>query len=82
MQVGVGTVRGKFVSVRLHDSDFADAFQHFGLEQYIGEDTLPKVLIEDRKNDKSFLLDGDVDEVSVERFISDFQAGNLEPMVK
>jgi len=75
-------VRGKFVSVRFHDSDFADAFKHFGLEQYIGEATLPKVLIEDRKNEKNFLLEGDVDEASVERFISDFQDGKLEPMVK
>ena len=75
-------VRGKFVSARFHDSDFGDAFQHFGLAQYIGEATLPKVLIEDRKNEKKYLLEGDVDEASVERFISDFQDGKLEPMAK
>jgi len=29
-----------------------------------------------------FLMQGDVDEASIERFISDFQDGNLEPMPK
>jgi len=73
-------VRGKFVSVRFHDSDFADAFQHFKLEEYIGDSSLPKILIEDRKNDKKYLLEGDVNEASIKRFISLFKEGNLEPM--
>jgi len=73
-------VRGKFVSARFHDSDFGDAYQHFKLEQYIGESSLPKILIEDRRNDKKYLLEGDVNEASIERFISLFEEGNLEPM--
>jgi len=77
---GVQDVRGKMVSARFHDSDFGEAFQYFKLEQYIGETMLPKVLIEDRKNDKKYLLEGDVNEASIERFISLFQEGNLEPM--
>jgi len=79
---GVQDVRGKFVSARFHDSDFAQAYEHFNLKEFIGEATLPKVLIEDRKNEKKFLMQGDVDEASVGRFISDFQDGNLEAMVK
>ena len=75
-------VRGKFVSARFHDSDFGDAYQHFKLEQYIGDSSLPKILIEDRKNDKKYLLEGDVNEASIERFISLFEEGNLEPMGK
>ena len=78
----VQDVRGKFVSARFHDSDFAEAYQHFKLEQYIGEAILPKVLIEDRKNDKKYLMQGDVDQDSVERFLVDFQEGNLEAMPK
>lgn len=74
------SVHGKMVSARFHDSEFAEAFKHFGLEQFIGEATLPKVLIEDRKNDKKFLLEGDVDEDSVNRFISEFEDGKLQPM--
>jgi protein disulfide isomerase len=73
-------VRGEFVSARFWDSDFGDAYSHFGLEKYIGEASLPKVLIEDRKNDKKYLLEGDVNEASIELFISEFQEGNLEPM--
>ena len=77
---GVQGVRGKMVSARFHDSEFGEAFQHFALEKYIGENSLPKVLIEDRKNDKKYLLEGDVDAASIERFISEFNEGNLEPM--
>ena len=79
---GVQHVRGKMVSARFHDSDFAEAYQHFGLEKYIGEASLPRVLIEDRKNDKKYLLEGDANEASIERFISLFEEGNLEPMPK
>jgi len=42
---GVQGVRGKMVSARFHDSEFGEVFEHFQLEQYIGEDSLPKVLI-------------------------------------
>jgi len=75
-------VRGKMVSARFHDSDFGDAFLHFQLEKYIGEDSLPKVLIEDRKLELNYLMEGDVNEVSIRDFISDFQDGNLTPMPK
>jgi len=76
----VQDVRGKMVSARFHDSDFGEAFEHYNLKEFIGEATLAKVLIEDRKNDKKFLMQGDVDQDSVERFIVDFQEGNLEAM--
>ena len=80
--VAAQDVRGKMVSARLHDSDFGDSFKHFGLEEFIGDSSLPKILIEDRKNDKKYLLEGDVNEASIERFISLFEEGNLEPMGK
>jgi len=75
-------VRGKMVSARFHDSDFGDAFEHFQLEKYIGEDTLGKVLIEDRKLELNYLMEGDVNEVSIRDFIADFIEGNLTPMPK
>jgi len=78
--VAAQEVRGKFVSARFWDSDFGDAFKHFSLEKYIGEVSLPRVLIEDRKNDKKYLLEGDANEAAIEKFISDFEEGNLEPM--
>jgi len=80
--MAVQSVRGKMVSARFHDSEFADAFQHFGMNQYIGESTLPKVLIEDRKNKLKFLLEGDVNEASIKQFIVDFMNEDLEPFVK
>jgi len=78
--VAAQEVRGKFVSARFWDSDFGDAFKHYSLEKYIGESVLPKVLIEDRKNDKKYLLEGDANEAAIQKFISDFEEGNLEPM--
>jgi len=78
--VAAQEVRGKFVSARFWDSDFGASYRHFKLEQYIGDKSLPKVLIEDRKNDKKYLLEGDVTEASIEKFISDFEEGNLESM--
>jgi len=81
-EAAVQDVRGKMISARFHDSDFADAFQHFGLEQFIGEATLPKVLIEDRKHEQNYLMEGDVDETSVRDFIFNFMDGNLTPVPK
>lgn len=81
-KTAVQDVRGKMISARFHDSDFAEAFQHFGLDKFIGDASLPKVLIEDRKNGLRYLMEGDVTEKSIKKFLADFKVEKLEPFLK
>jgi len=81
-KTAVQDVRGKMTSARFHDSDFAEAFQHFGLDKFIGDASLPKVLIEDRKNGLRYLMEGDVTEKSIKKFLADFKDEKLEPFLK
>ena len=54
------------------------AFEHFG----VNPSDAPRVLIEDRKAQLRFLMDGAVSKAAVEKFVADYKAGNLEPFLK
>lgn len=72
------SVHSTYMSAVFSASDFPEAFEHFGVKP----SDAPRVLIEDRKAQLRFLMDGAVSKAAVEKFVADHQAGNLEPFLK
>lgn len=81
-KAAVQDVRGKMVSARFQDTDFSEAFQHFGLDKFAKDGALPKVLIEERKSGLRFLMQGDVTEKNIKKFLAEFQENKLEPFLR
>jgi len=62
-------------------SDFAEAFSHFSMEKFV-DSSLPKVLIEDRKEGLRYLMQESVSQSSLQKFVQGFKAKTIEPYLK
>jgi len=81
-KAAVQDVRGLMTSARFQDADFPEAFQHFGLDKFVSDTSLPKVLIEDRKSGLRYLMEGDVTEKTIKQFLTDYKDEKLDPFLK
>mmetsp|Transcript_50537 Transcript_50537/g.123243 ORF Transcript_50537/g.123243 Transcript_50537/m.123243 type:complete len:560 (-) Transcript_50537:140-1819(-) len=79
---GCMPTRGQFVTGNFLSSDFPEAFAHFGMDKFIADGSLPRVLIEDRKEGLRYLMDGAITKDNVSKFLADYMAGSLEPFLK
>mmetsp|Transcript_971 Transcript_971/g.2174 ORF Transcript_971/g.2174 Transcript_971/m.2174 type:complete len:556 (-) Transcript_971:200-1867(-) len=79
---GAKGFRADFVSGYFTNSDFPEAFAHFGVDKFAAAKNLPKVVIEDRKEGLRYVMDGEVTKDNVAAFMKDFKAGKLEPFLK
>ncbi len=76
-------VRGKVISGFFEFPNFPEAFDHFGLKAAAEKGDLPVVLIEDRKSNLRYRMDGKkVTSDLVDAFYSSFNSGKLQPFLK
>ena len=77
------SVRGSLVSGYFEFPNFPEAFDHFGLKVAAEKGELPAVLIEDRKSNLRYQMEGKkVTEETVKKFLDDFKQGKLQPFLK
>jgi protein disulfide-isomerase A1 len=76
-------VRDRMVSGYFEFPNFPEAFDHFGLKAAAEKGELPAVLIEDRKSNLRYQMDGKkVTQDVVKKFLDDFKQGKLQPFLK